>query len=52
MKEKCMRCGLVANLDPRLHAERYGHDPTVWLDGRAYVFDWSTYAFVQEVTSK
>ena len=35
--ETCARCGMVANLDPWLHAERYGHQPQVWRDGQVLV---------------
>lgn len=48
-REKCVRCGLVANIDPSLHAERYDHNPAVWRDGRVLEFDWTTYTFGIEV---
>jgi hypothetical protein len=28
-RETCLHCGMVANVDPNLHAERYEHEPTV-----------------------
>lgn len=27
VRETCAVCGMVANVDPALHAERYGHRP-------------------------
>lgn len=44
-RESCTRCGMVANVDPSLHAERYGHDPVVRRDGVELEFDWETYTF-------
>ncbi|WP_165689214.1 hypothetical protein [Mycobacteroides abscessus] len=39
MNETCIRCGMVANVDPWFHAERYGHQPAVVRDGVAYEHD-------------
>jgi hypothetical protein len=49
MRETCIRCGLTANADPSLHAERYGHTPAVWRDGKVYEFDFASYAFTKEL---
>jgi hypothetical protein len=43
--ETCSTCGMVANLDPSLHTERYGHVPTVIRDGVPHVFDFTNYTF-------
>ena len=43
--EQCAICGLVANVDPSLHRQRYRHTPEVWRDGRRLRFDWHTYTF-------
>lgn len=37
--EICTRCGMVANLDPWTHTERYGHAPEVVRDGIAFRFN-------------
>lgn len=37
--EICVRCGMVANVDPWFHAQRYGHQPAVVRDGVAYEHD-------------
>lgn len=29
----CIHCGMVGNVDPWFHAERYGHEPVIILDG-------------------
>lgn len=26
---KCVKCGMVANIDPYFHKERYGHFPVI-----------------------
>ena len=44
-REPCVRCGMTANLDPSLHAERYDHNPAVWRDGRVVEFCWHSYSF-------
>ena len=44
-RETCVVCGMVANVDPSLHTERYGHAPEVRRDGRRYRFDFQTYTF-------
>ncbi|SIH23057.1 Uncharacterised protein [Mycobacteroides abscessus subsp. abscessus] len=38
-RETCTLCGMVANLDPWLHAQRYGHEPVVTRGGIAYAHD-------------
>jgi hypothetical protein len=48
-RETCTVCSMVANVDPSLHAERYGHTPEVRRDGKVYRFDWQTYTFGIEV---
>lgn len=37
MRELCTRCGMVANIDPWLHASRYRHQPTVIRDGKLLI---------------
>lgn len=37
--EICIRCGMVANVDPWFHAQRYDHQPAVIRDGVAYEHD-------------
>lgn len=43
--ERCTVCGMIANVDPSLHAERYAHIPRVRRDGVELEFDFGTYAF-------
>lgn len=45
MRETCTICGMVANVDPSLHTERYGHKPRVIRDGIRLEFDFHTYSF-------
>lgn len=33
----CSVCGMVANVDPWLHEERYGHSPSIRVDGLVLV---------------
>lgn len=51
-REKCIRCGMVANVDPSLHTERYGHVPEVirglGTSARRLRFSFETYAFTEE----
>jgi hypothetical protein len=49
MKETCIICGMVANIDPSLHHQRYRHLPRVRRDGRTLEFSYLTYAFTHEV---
>jgi hypothetical protein len=44
-REVCMVCGMVANLDPGLHSERYAHPPVVKRNGRLWRFSFYTYSF-------
>lgn len=44
-RETCVVCGMVANVDPSLHTERYGHRPEVVRDGVRLRFDFHTYTF-------
>lgn len=48
-RETCAVCGMVANLDPFLHAQRYGHQPEVVRDGVTYRFSKFTSAFTWKV---
>lgn len=48
-REKCTHCGMVANVDPSEHAERYGHTPRVRRDEDLLDFDFTTYAFTKSV---
>lgn len=45
MREECVKCGMIANIDPSLHTERYAHVPEVIRDGVLHRFDFSTYTF-------
>ena len=45
MKEICTFCGMVANIAPSDHMERYGHAPTVWRNGREYQFSLARFRF-------
>ena len=36
-REACILCGMVANVDPWLHASRYRHEPQIIRDGRRLV---------------
>ena len=45
IREQCLRCGMVANLDPECHHERYGHRPVVERDGDRLRFDYGTNSF-------
>ena len=45
MRETCVKCGMVANVDPSLHHERYGHRPEVIRNGRLYRFSYYGYRF-------
>jgi hypothetical protein len=49
MRETCVICGMVANIDPSLHAERYAHTPEVIRDGQRFRFSFQTYAFTEHV---
>lgn len=48
-REICVRCGMVANVDPFLHTTRYGHLPEVVRDGVTYRFSQHTAAFTWKV---
>jgi hypothetical protein len=37
MKETCILCGMVANVDPWTHQERYRHVPKVIRDGVVHI---------------
>lgn len=45
MKESCVICGMVANVDPALHTERYGHVPEVIRDGVRRRFSFQSWTF-------
>lgn len=47
--EICARCGMVANLDPWLHTERYGHRPEVIRAGARLRFSLQTARFSERV---
>lgn len=49
MREICKRCGMVANVDPSLHHERYAHLPVVLRDGTFYEFSYHTYTFSRKI---
>jgi hypothetical protein len=51
MIERCTICGMVANVDPSEHAERYAHTPRVRRDGVVLEFDFATYTFSRPVSS-
>lgn len=36
MKLECCKCGMIANVDPWLHTERYGHRPVIKWEGKEY----------------
>lgn len=40
-RETCVICGMIANVDPWLHAERYAHEPEVVRYGRRLRHDGS-----------
>jgi hypothetical protein len=42
---KCDLCGMIANLDPGFHAERYDHLPEITVDGVRKRWSFETYAF-------
>jgi hypothetical protein len=44
----CAICGLIANVDPSFHTERYGHIPVINIDGQLVRFDFQTYTFRQK----
>lgn len=48
-REICTYCGMVANIDPFLHMQRYGHRPVVLRDGVEYRFSNYTAAFTWKV---
>lgn len=50
-RESCAVCGMVANLDPSLHHQRYRHLPRVRRDGELWEFSYRTYAFTQKVNA-
>lgn len=47
--ERCVTCGMIANLDPSLHHQRYRHLPRVRRNGKLLQFDYRTYAFTREI---
>ena len=51
IREICTRCGMVANLDPSLHTERYGHKPEINRDGKHMFFCFHRYAFTPYCTA-
>jgi hypothetical protein len=48
-RETCVRCGMVANIDPAFHEERYGHRPAVRRDGQLFEFNPGSNLFDVEV---
>ncbi len=50
LREACAICGMLANVGPSEHTERYGHKPVVVRDGRLLEFDFRTYAFTRMVS--
>lgn len=49
VRETCIICGMVANLDPSLHTDRYSHRPEVIRNGQRLRFSFHTYAFTEKV---
>lgn len=38
---RCQRCGMLADVDPIMHASRYGHAPA-YTDANGLALEWST----------